>query len=86
MKTVKDTTIDFFRTYGLKTWFGNPDSSGLALLQDLPHDFAYYYLGLQEMVPVAMADGYAQVTGRPSWLTSIQPREEGGTFSSSGYP
>ena len=65
MKTVKDTTIDFFRTYGLKTWFRNPDSSELALLQDLPHDFAYY-LGLQEMVPVAMADGYAQVTGRPS--------------------
>jgi thiamine pyrophosphate-dependent acetolactate synthase large subunit-like protein len=64
LRTVKDTTIDLFRGYGLTTWFGNPGSSELTLLQDFPHDFAYY-LGLQEMVPVGMADGYAQVTGRP---------------------
>jgi benzoylformate decarboxylase len=35
------------------------------LLQDFPDDFRYV-LGLQEMVPVGMADGYAQITGRPA--------------------
>lgn len=65
MRTVKDTTIDLLRTHDLKTWFGNPGASELALLQDFPHDFAYY-LGLQEMIPVGMADGFAQVTGRPA--------------------
>jgi hypothetical protein len=29
------------------------------MLQDFPADFSYY-LGLQEMIPVGMADGYAQ--------------------------
>ena len=65
MISVRQATIDLFRTYGLTTWFGNPGSSELTLLEDFPEDFRYV-LGLQEMVPVGMADAYAQVTGRPA--------------------
>ncbi|GAA0345831.1 hypothetical protein GCM10010319_22740 [Streptomyces blastmyceticus] len=35
------------------------------MLQDFPADFRYL-LGLQEMVPVGMADAFAQITGRPA--------------------
>ena len=65
MISVRQATIDLFRKYGLTTWFGNPGSSELTLLEDFPEDFRYV-LGLQEMVPVGMADAYAQVTGRPA--------------------
>ena len=65
MSSVRQATIDLFRKYGLTTWFGNPGSSELTLLEDFPDDFRYV-LGLQEMVPVRMADAYAQVTGRPA--------------------
>jgi benzoylformate decarboxylase len=65
MTTVRDAILDLFRSHGLTTWFGNPGSSELALLQDFPNDFDYY-LGLQEMIPVGMADAYAQVTRRPA--------------------
>ena len=37
----------------------------MTLLEDFPSDFRYM-LGLQEMVPVGMADAYAQITGRPA--------------------
>ncbi len=65
MPTVRQATIDLLRQHGLTTWFGNPGSSELTLLDDFPGDFRYL-LGLQEMVPVGMADGYSQVTGRPA--------------------
>ena len=60
MPTVRQATIDLLRTHGLTTWFGNPGSSELSLLGHFPSDFRYM-LGLQEMVPVGMADAYAQI-------------------------
>ena len=65
MISVRQATIDLFRSHGLTTWFGNPGSSELTLLEDFPEDFRYV-LGLQEMVPVGMADAYAQITRRPA--------------------
>jgi benzoylformate decarboxylase len=65
MTTVREAILDLFRKHSLTTWFGNPGSSELALLQDFPGDFRYF-LGLQEMIPVGMADAYAQVTRRPA--------------------
>jgi len=65
MPTVRQATIDLLRTHGLTTWFGNPGSSELSLLEHFPSDFRYM-LGLQEMVPVGMADAYAQITGHPA--------------------
>jgi benzoylformate decarboxylase len=65
MTTVRESTIDLLRAHGLTTWFGNPGSSELTLLADFPGDFRYL-LGLQEMVPVGMADGFSQITGHPA--------------------
>ncbi|MDT5049335.1 MAG: benzoylformate decarboxylase, partial [Mycobacterium sp.] len=65
MISVRQATLDLFRAHGLTTWFGNPGSSELTLLEDFPEDFRYV-LGLQEMVPVGMADAYAQITQRPA--------------------
>lgn len=65
MATVRDATLDLLRSHGFTTWFGNPGSSELSLLEDFPSDFRYV-LGLQEMIPVGMADAYAQITGKPA--------------------
>jgi benzoylformate decarboxylase len=72
MISVRQATLDLFRTHGLTTWFGNPGSSELTLLEDFPEDFRYV-LGLQEMVPVGMADAYAQITRRPA-VVEFTPR------------
>ena len=65
MRTVRDATFDLFRAHGMTTIFGNPGSTELPMLTGFPEDFRYI-LGLQELVVVGMADGYAQATGRPT--------------------
>jgi benzoylformate decarboxylase len=65
MASVRDATFDLFRAHGMTTIFGNPGSTELPMLADFPEDFTYV-LGLQELVVVGMADGYAQATGRPT--------------------
>jgi benzoylformate decarboxylase len=47
----------------MTTIFGNPGSTELPMLGDFPADFSYV-LGLQELVVVGMADGFAQAGGR----------------------
>jgi benzoylformate decarboxylase len=59
--TVRSVTFDLLRALGLTTIFGNPGSTELPMLRDLPADFRYI-LGLQESVVVAMADGFAQAS------------------------
>ncbi|WP_311028714.1 benzoylformate decarboxylase [Mesorhizobium koreense] len=63
--TVRTATLQLLRELGMRTVFGNPGSTELAFLGDWPDDFRYI-LGLQESIVVAMADGYAQATGRPA--------------------
>jgi benzoylformate decarboxylase len=65
--TVKQATISLLRALGMTTVFGNPGSTELAFLHDWPQDFRYI-LGLQESIVVAMADGYAQATGRAAFV------------------
>jgi benzoylformate decarboxylase len=65
MTSVRDVTFDLLRAHGMTTIFGNPGSTELPMLADFPEDFTYV-LGLQELVVVGMADGYAQATGRPT--------------------
>ena len=65
MTTVREVTLELFRAHGMTTIFGNPGSTELPMLASLPDDFAYV-LGLQELVVVGMADGYAQASGRPT--------------------
>jgi benzoylformate decarboxylase len=49
----------------MTTIFGNPGSTELPMLRELPDDFRYV-LGLQEQAVVGMADGYAQASGQPT--------------------
>jgi benzoylformate decarboxylase len=64
MATVHEATYDLLRRLGMTTIFGNPGSTEEPFLQRFPADFTYV-LALQEASAVAMADGYAQVTGVP---------------------
>jgi benzoylformate decarboxylase len=63
MATVREVTLDLLRAHGMTTIFGNPGSTELPMLAELPADFTYV-LGLQELAVVGMADGYAQASGR----------------------
>ncbi|HEX8745393.1 MAG TPA: benzoylformate decarboxylase [Thermoleophilaceae bacterium] len=65
--TVREATYDLLRAHGITTMFGNPGSTELPFLKDFPDDFAYV-LALQEAVAVGMADGWAQATGKPSFV------------------
>ncbi|MFD0503884.1 thiamine pyrophosphate-binding protein [Streptomyces chiangmaiensis] len=58
-------TYDLLRSLGLTTVFGNPGSTEQPFLQEFPEDFTYV-LALQEASVIAMADTFAQVTGRPA--------------------
>jgi benzoylformate decarboxylase len=65
----RDVVLDVVRSEGVTHIFGNPGSTELPLIDALAdaHDLAYV-LALQEATAVAMADGYAQATGRPALL------------------
>src|SRR6202522_157298 len=65
--TVQDATYNLLRKVGLTTVFGNPGSTEQPFLKNFPSDFEYI-LGLQEASAVAMADGFAQATGKPALL------------------
>ena len=65
--TVYDATYNLLRKLGLTTVFGNPGSTEQPFLKNFPADFEYV-LGLQEATAVAMADGFAQATGKPALL------------------
>jgi len=66
--TVRDVTHQLLERLGMTTIFGNPGSNELPFLVDLPPSFRYV-LGLQEAVVAGMADGYAQATGRPAFVS-----------------
>jgi benzoylformate decarboxylase len=65
--SVQDATYNLLRKLGLTTIFGNPGSTEQPFLKNFPPDFEYV-LGLQEATAVAMADGFAQATGKPALL------------------
>jgi benzoylformate decarboxylase len=64
---VRETTHDLLRDLGITTVFGNPGSNELPFLHGFPDDFRYV-LGLHESSVMAMADGYAQASGRPAFV------------------
>src|SRR6187401_2665672 len=65
MLTVREAFFEVARQLGLTTMFGNPGSTEEPFLKDFPDDF-HYVLALQEASVIAMADAYAQRTGRPT--------------------
>ncbi|BAJ32391.1 MULTISPECIES: benzoylformate decarboxylase [Kitasatospora] len=62
--TVRDAVVDVLRHHRAHVLFGNPGTTELPFLADLPPDLRYV-AGLNESSVTAIADGYAQATGRP---------------------
>ena len=83
--TVREATFDLLRAHGITTMFGNPGSTELPFLKDFPDDFTYV-LALQEAVAVGMADGWAQVTGRPAFVNLHTTPGVVWRFTNAGLP
>lgn len=66
-RSVRDATFELMRANGMTRIFGNPGSTEIPFLTDLPDGFDYV-LGLHEGVVVGMAGGYALATGRPAFV------------------
>jgi benzoylformate decarboxylase len=66
--TVREATVALLRELGMTTVFGNPGSTELRFLSQWPDDFRYV-TALHEGGAVAMADAYAQLTGRPALVS-----------------
>ena len=67
MSTVREATYELLRSLGMNVIFGNPGSTELPFLRDLPADFQYV-LGLHERVAAGMALGYHLGSGRPVFV------------------
>jgi benzoylformate decarboxylase len=67
MSTVRELTYDLLRQLGMTTVFGNPGSTELPFLRDLPADFRYV-LGLHERSAAGMALGYAMARGKAAFV------------------
>src|SRR5580704_4361423 len=65
--TVRDATFDVMRRFGMTTIFGNPGSTEVSFLTDLPDDLEFV-LGLHEGAVVGIATGYAIATGEPAFV------------------
>jgi benzoylformate decarboxylase len=64
-----DALFEVLATEGVTHAFGNPGTTELPFVDALvEHAELHYVLALQEATAVAMADGYAQATGRPAFL------------------
>jgi benzoylformate decarboxylase len=65
--TVRDAAFEVMRRHGLTTIFGNPGSTEIAFLTDLPADLTFV-LGLHEGSVVGMASGFALARGEPAFV------------------
>jgi thiamine pyrophosphate-dependent acetolactate synthase large subunit-like protein len=64
-----DVLLEVLETEHVRHVFGNPGTTELPLIDALAgQDRLKYVLALHESVAAGMADGYAQATGRPSFL------------------
>jgi benzoylformate decarboxylase len=65
--TVRDAAFEVMRRHGMTTIFGNPGSTEISFLTDLPSDLRFV-LGLHEGSVVGMATGYALARGEPAFV------------------
>ncbi len=67
--TGKRALMEMLKAEGVEYVFGNPGTSESAIMDELEsHPELRYKLVLQEGVAMGMADGYARVTGKPSFI------------------
>ncbi len=64
---VRDATFDVMRRLGMTSIFGNPGSTEVAFLRELPEDIRFV-LGLHEGSVVGIATGYAIAREEPSFV------------------
>ncbi len=67
MSSVRKVTYQVLRDLGMKVIFGNPGSTELPFLRDMPSDFKYV-LGLHERVAAGVALGYAMATSKAAFV------------------
>src|SRR3954447_7873450 len=68
-RTGRDVLLDVLASEGVTHIFGNPGTTELPLMDALvDRDDFHYVLAMQEATVVAMADGYAQASGRPAFV------------------
>jgi len=67
-QTVRDATFAVLREQGIDRIFGNPGSTEISFLTNLPDD-VQFVLGLHEASVVGMATGYAIATDRPAFVS-----------------
>ena len=68
MSSVREATFVVARQHGMTTWFGNPGSTEIPMLADLPDDMRYV-LALHENAAVGAAAGYAIASDRPAMVS-----------------
>src|SRR5277367_6768824 len=66
-RTVREAVLEVLREHGMTRIFGNPGSTEIPFLTDLPGDFEYV-LGLHEGSLVGIASGYAIGRDRPAFV------------------
>jgi benzoylformate decarboxylase len=66
LSTVREVTYQVLRDLGMNLIFGNPGSTELPFLRDMPPDFQYV-LGLHERTAIGMALGYAMARGKAAF-------------------
>jgi benzoylformate decarboxylase len=67
VSTVRDVTYELLRELGMTTIFGNPGSTELPFLRDMPADFKYV-LALHERSAVGIALGHAMAKGKAAFV------------------
>lgn len=65
MTSIREACLQLLMDRGIGKIFGNPGSTELPMLADLPSEIGYV-LALQEAAAVGIADGFAQASGRPA--------------------
>ncbi len=69
MTSGRQVLLEVLASEGVRHCFGNPGTTKLPFVDELSaHPELRYVLALQENVAVGMADGYAQASGRPSFV------------------
>jgi benzoylformate decarboxylase len=67
VSTVREVTYQVLRDLGMTRIFGNPGSTELPFLRDMPPDFSYV-LALHERTAVGMGLGYAMARGKAAFV------------------
>jgi benzoylformate decarboxylase len=67
LSTVREITYEVLRKLGMTVIFGNPGSTELPFLRDMPSDFRYV-LGLHERSAAGIALGFAMARGKAAFV------------------